>query len=85
MKLCACKHLDFNEATYGEAAELRTLTDFEGVVVKYWKRRPHMLHNDAVSSVQFCGQGRGRINGIFQCYDESEMSCYQASEEGKST
>ena len=77
-----CKHLDFNEATYGQAAELKTLTDFV-IPVKYWKRRPHMLYEGAPVNVQFCGQGRGRINGIFQCYNEGEMHCYQASEDSK--
>lgn len=30
--------------------------------------------------VQFCGAGRGRINGIFQCYNAGEMHCYEPSD-----
>lgn len=78
MKPCACKHLDHNEATYGEAAELKSVIS-DGVTVKYWKRRPHMLYEGAPVNVQFCGQGRGRINGIFDCY-LGELHCYEPSE-----
>lgn len=72
-----CKHLDHDEARYGEAAELVTLPDFS-IPVKYWKRRPAFVpYEGAPINVQFCGQRRGRINGIFQCYNEGEMHCYE--------
>ena len=32
-------------------------------------------HQDENIKVQFCGKGRGRINGVFQCHN-GEMSCY---------
>lgn len=72
-----CKHLDHNEATYGDAADLVTIEGFS-CSVKHWRRKPHMIaYAGAPVDVQFCGQGRGRINGIFQCYNEGEMPCYE--------
>lgn len=29
------------------------------------------------------GAGRGRINGIFQCYNKGEMSCYEEEKDDK--
>lgn len=78
MTMCPCKHLDHNEATYGESCELKTIDDMS-VPVKYWKRR-NPPYEGAPVNVQFCGQGRGRINGIFNCYNPGEMHCYQASD-----
>jgi hypothetical protein len=73
----ACKHLDHDEAKYGETCELKTI-DNMSCPVKYWKRK-EVPYEGAPVNVQFCGQGRGRINGIFNCYNEGEMSCYQPS------
>jgi hypothetical protein len=70
-----CKHLDFNLATYGETCTLVTLPGF-ACPVQHW-RRNQVPYEGAPINVQFCGQGRGRINGIFQCYNEGEMSCYE--------
>lgn len=74
-----CKHLDHNIATYGGTCELISI-DSSSCQVKYWKRL-HPPYEGAPVNVQFCGQGRGRINGIFQCYNQGEMHCYEPAEE----
>jgi len=75
-----CKHLDFSQERYGEAATLKSIPGFS-CPVQYWERKPEaMPYEGAPRDVQFCGQGRGRINGIFQCYNEGEMHCYVAAE-----
>lgn len=71
-----CKHLDYNEANY-PSCELVELDHFT-CPVKHWKRKAP--YEGAPVNVQFCGQGRGRINGIFQCYNEGEMHCYEPAE-----
>lgn len=73
-----CKHLDHDEANYGETCTLVTLEDFS-VQVKHW-RRNNVPYAGAPVNVQFCGQGRGRINGIFQCYNPGEMHCYERAD-----
>lgn len=61
--------------------ELRTCApDFPDV--RYWLRGPRWTDNGPgeksnPAKVQFCGAGRGRINGIFQCYQAGELSCYE--------
>jgi hypothetical protein len=74
MAINPCRHLDHSE-TYAETCELKTLTEFE-IPVKYWRRR-HVPYEGAPENVQFCGAGRGRINGIFNCYNPGEMRCYE--------
>jgi len=75
-----CKHLDYTTA-YGPDIELRTCApDFPEV--RYWFRGARWTDNGPgqkanPSAVQFCGKGRGRINGIFQCYLPGEMPCYE--------
>jgi hypothetical protein len=72
-----CKHLDFSVERYGEAAELKELPGFS-CPVRYWERKPRFAPDSSYpKNVQFCGQGRGRINGIFQCYNDGEMHCYE--------
>lgn len=70
----ACKYLDHSDK-YAESCVLRTLDNFS-VPVKFWERQ-HVPYAGAPVNVQFCGQGRGRINGIFQCYNAGEMPCYE--------
>lgn len=70
-----CKHLDFSVKTYGEACELVEVKSLS-IPVFYWKRK-NPPYEGAPVNVQFCGQGRGRINGIFQCYNAGEMPCYE--------
>ena len=52
--------------------------------VRYWHRGSIWTDNGPdeqpnPANVQFCGAGRGRINGIFQCYN-GEMHCYEPAE-----
>lgn len=78
MRLAPCKHLDYDESKYD--AELRDCApDFPHV--KYWYRT-NVPYEDAPRRVQFC-KLRGRVNGIFQCYN-GEMSCYEPDDTGKS-
>lgn len=80
--MAPCKHLDHNEATYGDSCDLIQINNQFECDVKYWHRRV-VPYENAPRNVQFCGQGRGRINGIFQCYNPGEMPCYEpARKEG---
>ena len=75
-----CKHLDYTEGKF-LGCELTTCAPHYPDV-RYWKRGP-MWTDDGKNPerVQFCGAGRGRINSIFQCYnDNGEMSCYEPIE-----
>lgn len=72
-----CKHLDHSD-TYKESCDLVDLEGFS-CLVKYWHRKV-VPYEDAPRKVQFCGQGRGRINSIFSCYNEGEMHCYESEE-----
>lgn len=74
-----CKHLDYEEGKYTDC-EIRTCAP-HFPEVRYWFRgerwtQPGGDSPPGPSKVQFCGLGRGRINGIFQCYN-GEMSCYE--------
>lgn len=69
-----CKHLDHRTTEYPDCT-LITLHNFS-CQVKHW-RRNHVPFAGAPVDVQFCGAGRGRINGIFQCYNEGEMPCHE--------
>jgi len=72
MSLIPCKNLDHNEDHY-PSCELKTgAPHFPDV--KYFERPS--LYEGCPEKVQFCGQGRGRINAIFDCYDGS-MHCYE--------
>jgi len=66
-----CKHLNHdvarNEATIETAAP-------HYPDVRYW------VHDGR--KVQYC-KLRGRIKGVFQCWQQGEMSCYDPSEEVK--
>ena len=73
-----CKHLDY--ATHYEDCTVETCTP-HFPEVRFWKRGARWTDNGPgqkpnPTNVQFCGQGRGRINGIFQCYN-GEMHCYE--------
>ena len=67
-----CKHLDHSSEFID--CELVQINDFD-IPIKYWERL-NVPYDGAPITVQFCGLGKGRINGIFQCYNEGEMSCY---------
>jgi hypothetical protein len=76
---CPCKHLDYDESRHPECRIATVAPHFPNV--RYWARPDHMVDNGPGQKpnryVQFCGQGRGRINGIFQCYEAGEMHCYE--------
>lgn len=81
MELKPCKHLDYDENKHGPYVELRDCSPHYPLV-RYWLSGD--LWTDAGSGVapnpakvQFCCSGRGRINGIFQCYN-GEMHCYES-------
>lgn len=76
-----CKHLDYEEGKYGPDIELKRLgPPYEHV--RFWKRGELWTNNGPdhdrnPANVQFCGQGRGRINSILNCYDGAQGSCYE--------
>lgn len=75
-----CRHLDYTEGKYGPDITLETCAP-HFPDVKFWHRGPTWTDNGPgekpnPSKVQFCGAGRGRINGVFQCYQPGEMHCY---------
>lgn len=80
--MIGCKHLDYTSGEY-EDCEILTLAP-RYPEVKFWRRGERWTSGGNPADVQFCGQGRGRINGIFQCYNPGEMGCYAASEEAQS-
>ena len=75
-----CKHLDYN--TQYIDCKIIKVPGYH--CVRYWERGPTWtegpLNEGNPVAVQFCGKGRGRINGIFQCYSKSGMSCYEPGE-----
>jgi hypothetical protein len=82
-----CKHLDYT-TKYGPDILLCDLKADGFPEVRFWLRGPRWTDNGPgekpnPSKVQFCGAGRGRINGIFQCYQPGEMYCYEPAEGAK--
>ena len=80
-----CKYLDYETGKYGPDITLKDLSPHYPTV-RYWQRGEIWTNNGPKDKpnpgkVQFCGQGRGRINGIFQCYNPGEMSCYEPEKE----
>ena len=77
-ELIPCKHLDYSDG-YKDAADIETHDVYPHV--KFWRRKPVWTNNgEFPDCVQFCGQGRGRINSIFNCYEKGFMSCYDPEE-----
>jgi hypothetical protein len=71
-----CKHLDYTEGKFTDCTIETCAPDFPEV--RYWRRGARWIDEGRnPEKVQFCGLGRGRINGIFQCYIPNEMSCYE--------
>ena len=75
----ACKHLDYTKGKYTDC-KIIELSGF-ACPVRYWKRGATWTEGPGNGGnpvkVQFCGKGRGRINGIFDCYNPGEMPCYE--------
>jgi len=74
-----CKHLDYNGEYIN--CEIVEITGFS-CRVRHWRRgtiwTDGPLNEGNPKNVQFC-KLRGRIKGIFQCYNPGEMSCYDVS------
>ena len=84
MPLNPCRHLEYTEGKYGPDITIETCAPYYPNV-RFWRRGPTWTETGPTeapnpSQVQFCGLGRGRINGIFQCYDGS-LYCYEPTEE----
>jgi hypothetical protein len=72
-----CKHLDYTEGKFADCAIHTCAPHYPDV--RFWLRGPTWTDGgENPAKVQFCGAGRGRINGIFQCYN-GEMPCYEAT------
>ncbi len=78
-----CKHLDYDD-NYLDC-EIIEVPDFS-CRVRYWERGARWTEGPGnegnPKKVQFC-KNRGRINGIFQCYNIGELSCYEPMENEK--
>ena len=75
-----CKHLDYTEGKYDDCSIQTCAPHYPQV--RYWLRSPRWTEYDFggpynPAKVQFCGAGRGRINGVFQCYQKGGMHCYE--------
>ena len=76
-----CKHLDHDIKSY-PTCKLITIRKFRkfNIEVKYWERNISETElkefPDTAVKVQFC-KLKGRIKGIFQCYNENELSCHE--------
>lgn len=76
-----CRHLDYTAGKFGPDIELRTCAP-QYPEVKFWRRGPSWTDNGPreqpnPANVQFCGQGRGRIGGIFAYYQApGPVGCY---------
>ena len=79
MSHIGCKHLDYDEKSYPQCK----LITIEPEGWKYWERPLYDPENypEQPTKVQFCGQGRGRINGIFDCINPGEMHCHEKQKE----
>ena len=81
--LIPCRHLDHEEGKFGPDVTLETCAPHYPDV-KFWRRGSRWTDNGPgekpnPSQVQFC-KLRGRINGIFDCYQKSEMPCHEPLE-----
>ena len=78
-KFVPCKHLDYDEGRYSSCDIERCPPPNEHV--RYWARSPVFSYGGRPRNVQFCGQGLGRINAIFDCYQApGPMNCYEPGE-----
>ena len=75
IKWKGCKRLDYDEKKYPACKLIKK-------DIGWWWERQNIIEGDPIN-VQFCGQGRGRINGIFQCINNGEMPCFEAQEAGE--
>ena len=86
MKLEPCRYLDYTEGKYAACIIENCAPQYPKV--RFWRRGEVWLDNGPgqprnPEKVQFCGAGRGRINGIFDCYQPGSMSCYEPVSEAE--
>ena len=79
-----CKHLDYREGVYGPGITLETAAP-HFPEVRFWRRDATWTDNGPSqtpnpSKVQFCLL-KGRINGVFQCYNTGELPCYEVEQD----
>lgn len=72
-----CKYLDHTNR-YAGTCTLCTI-QHPDCIIKYWHRNT-VPYIGAPENVQFCGESRGRINSILDCYTPDEMACYKPTE-----
>ena len=78
MKLIPCKHLDYDEGKYVGCTIQTCAPHYPDV--RYWERGEAWLSGgENPQKLQFC-KLRGRINGVFGCYN-GEMYCYEPEQE----
>ena len=82
MTLIPCQFLDYGADKYGPDITLETCAPHYPNV-RFWRLGPTWTSekpgtDPGASKVQFCTK-RGRIPGIFGCYN-GEMSCYAPAE-----
>ena len=73
--LVGCKHLDYTVDKYEDCTIQTCAPDYPEV--RFWLRGKRWTDGGNPAKVQFCGAGRGRINGVFQCYIRGELPCYE--------
>ncbi len=76
--LVACRHLDFSDRhnATGKLVEIQIASPKGEITVKFWERR-ELPYEDAPRHVQYCGNGRGRICAVFNCYLPDTMPCHE--------
>jgi len=82
MTMKPCLHLDYTAGKF-TGCTIQTATPWYPNV-RYWLRGPEWTDNGPgeranPAKVQFCAK-RGRINGVFDCYN-GEMGCYEPAAE----
>jgi len=73
MDMIPCINLDYEEKYHN--CEIKTCAPYFPDVL-YWQRNSAGEGNPV--KVQFCKK-RGRINGVFDCYNVGEMSCHEVN------
>ncbi len=78
-----CRNLDYTPGKFGPDITLETCAP-HFPEVRFWKRGPTWTSGPGAPGavqVQFC-KPRGRIKGIFDCYEApGPMSCYEPEPE----
>lgn len=73
-KPAPCRHLDYREGSKTDCTIATAAPHFPEV--RFWRRGPTWTDDGNEEIVQFCTL-RGRIRGVFQCYNLGELRCYE--------